>query len=30
MVLPEKFTLAHQGVMDIAGELPNFNHNENN
>lgn len=30
MVLPDKFTLAHQGVMDIAGELPNSTHHENN
>jgi hypothetical protein len=30
MVLPDKFTLTHQGVMELAGELPNPNHNEYN
>jgi hypothetical protein len=30
MVLPDKFTLAHQSIMELAGELPNTNHNEYN
>jgi len=30
MVLPDKFTVAHQSIMELAGELPNTNNNEYN